>query len=509
MEKYLIVIDLFSGPGGLGEGFSSFESNNNRPFKIKLSIEKDINAFNTLKLRAFFRQFSYDKIPDDYYSFLRREISIEDLYKKYPEQKTAAENEIWQCTLGEEPTENVFKRIEKIIINEENWILIGGPPCQAYSLVGRSRNSKKWKENPKEKEHDNRHFLYKEYLKILAKFHPAVFVMENVKGILSSKINEELIFEKILNDLNNPSNVFPGYSRKKFKYKLYSFVKERKNNRDFIIKCEDYGIPQKRHRVIILGIREDLNIEPEILKKDPCTVTVKDFIGDMPVLRSKLSKQKDSLAYWKKEIKKIINVKIKDSNLNEEIKKNLIKLENEKFNFDNGAEYLNFNVNKINIPEVLKKAKIIDQRIKGIVNNESRSHRADDLLRYFYCSCFSKTYNKSPNLNDFIEELLPDHKNVKSGNFVDRFKVQMWNDSSTTITSHISKDGHYYIHPDPLQCRALTVREAARLQTFPDNYFFTGPRTHQYHQVGNAVPPFLARKLAGIVYNILGQIKNG
>jgi DNA (cytosine-5)-methyltransferase 1 len=151
-----------------------------------------------------------------------------------------------------------------------------------------------------------------------------------------------------------------------------------------------------------------------------------------------------------------------------------------------------------------------DPNLKGVANHESRSHLVEDLKRYMFSSLFTKIYGRFPRLHEFEthnRELIPDHENVNSGKFADRFRVQLPEQPATTITSHISKDGHYFIHYDPNQCRSLTVREAARIQTFPDNYLFCGSRTAQFHQVGNAVPPYLAKQIAELVWDCFKEIK--
>lgn len=152
-----------------------------------------------------------------------------------------------------------------------------------------------------------------------------------------------------------------------------------------------------------------------------------------------------------------------------------------------------------------------DPRLDGICHHETRAHIGLDIIRYLFAACYTQVHKRFPHLADYPEMLLPKHKNVLeaiyTGKFSDRFCVQRWDVPSRTITSHIFKDGHYYIHPDPLQCRSMTVREAARIQTFPDNYYFCGPRTAQFHQVGNAVPPYLAYQIAEVVSDLFYQLE--
>jgi DNA (cytosine-5)-methyltransferase 1 len=197
------VIDLFAGPGGLGEGFSSLKDGNGSPvFRIRLSVEKDYFAHRTLELRSFFRQFPDGKAPEDYYRYIRCEgITREGLFSQNERQAEAAQREAWRFELAEEHTEEIDKRIKTALNGEKTWVLIGGPLCQAYSVIGRVRMRG---QDPEKYENDPRHYLYREYLRILATHRPPVFVMENVPGLMSSQANGEGIFGKILNGLSMP-----------------------------------------------------------------------------------------------------------------------------------------------------------------------------------------------------------------------------------------------------------------------------------------------------------------
>lgn len=520
------IIDLFAGPGGLGEGFSSILNKSDRFFDIKLSIEKDNEAHKTLELRSFFRKFNTNKLPTDYYAVLKeksiqkREVLISKLFDKYPEEASEAKKEAWKAELGNEafPPSVIDERIKESLNGSKDWLLIGGPPCQAFSLAGRSRvggidNS------------DHRVYLYKEYLRIIAVHHPTVFVMENVKGLLSAKVNDEKVFDWILKDLRNPSSVFP--ETKAPKYKIYSLSTEPENfdsdgnpnykdNKDFLIQSENFKIPQKRHRVILLGIREDVDVKPSTLVLGSKETNLSSVIGDLPKLRSGLGRSIISSitvnGVKKREYKNEIDSDENWENTINAFKKEMLTWSDFdcKQNVDNikvstyglGSEYITFKTPALENPlyEWFK-----DEKLKGVCNHQTRSHLVEDLKRYLFASTYALSYKRFPRLKDYeshSEILMPDHVSAASGKFADRFRVQMPDCAATTVTSHISKDGHYFIHYDPDQCRSLTVREAARIQTFPDNYLFCGSRTAQYHQVGNAVPPYLAYQIAEIVSEI-------
>ena len=204
--KPIKVIDLFAGPGGLGEGFTAFRTQSGqRPFKIALSIEKEASAHRTLTLRSLFRQFSPEDVPESYYAFMRGELggSPEDELYKLPELKDAYESasrEAAQLELGKN-YQKVYRAISEALKGDE-CVLLGGPPCQAYSLVGRARNF--GGSGSYDADADNRNFLYVEYLRIIARFQPMAFVMENVKGLLSAKTAAGPVFDRILNDLQDP-----------------------------------------------------------------------------------------------------------------------------------------------------------------------------------------------------------------------------------------------------------------------------------------------------------------
>jgi DNA (cytosine-5)-methyltransferase 1 len=513
------VVDIFAGPGGLSEGFASVTSSRGKPaFETVLSVEMEPFAFETLRLRTFFRQFR-DGAPTDYYRLLRGEITREALYDAHPKEAKRAESQCWNAKLGPggQKSDQVRDRIDEAIGDSENWVLIGGPPCQAYSLAGRSRNQSNPEYDP---DKDTRQRLYVEYLQILADHRPAVFIMENVKGLLSATLKNDRVFHRILEDLRSPVAALGRENRSarrgwNGKYHIYSLAERRMfENGDLqgsVIQAEKYGIPQARHRVILLGIRDDLSgIIPNVLKPHP-RVTLSAVIGSLPPLRSGLSRIADSASAWRECLRSQVErrwanagtCKADSTELSNLLRKSLRSIEPPKA--DRGGEFVPGDITSQHA-----KNWYCDTKIGGICNHSTRGHMESDLHRYIYAACFAKLHGKSPSLQHFPKDLLPDHLSVDSaiedgGNFSDRFRVQIENRPSTTIVSHISKDGHYYIHPDPLQCRSLTVREAARLQTFPDNYFFCGPKTSQYVQVGNAVPPFLAKQIGDIVLDVFSQ----
>ncbi len=504
------IVDLFAGPGGLGEGFSSLRVDGAYPFQIAVSVEKDKCAQSTLKLRAYSRLLR------------RRGRSLESLYAYYKgltdSPVTPADEDLWNEAGSEalllelgEPKDNTFlyERISQLISNDEHWVLIGGPPCQAYSVVGRVRSGAN-------NEKDPRHYLYQEYLNVIRQFRPSVFVMENVRGLLSCQLDQKHIIHRILEDLSRPGESACGAGN--YSYTIHSLVAHAcyepgmdASNMDlkkFVVQCEEYGVPQARHRVILVGIREDITSAlPKLEPSEP--ITVWDAIGDMPALRSGLSRQTDSVDAWKSIVVEACTDLAKHAN---EAKRTslaqrlqLTAEDVERRSFSRGGQWISGRYGSLVVRGTALHQWLRDAELGGWLNHETRSHMASDLRRYAYVAAYACAEGKNPlAAKDFdFPGLPPDHANWDSGHFDDRFKAQLEARPSSTITSHLAKDGHSFIHPDPTQCRSLTVREAARLQTFPDNYFFEGPRTAQYVQVGNAVPPLLARQIAEKIWAVL------
>lgn len=505
------VVDFFAGPGGLGEGFAAFgDGKAQHPFKIALSVEKDVAAHSTLALRAFVRQFSSDRIPDSYYEYLSGKSSRPADLANQSEWRAAGE-EALNATLGDPAgDEAVESRLARLRLKGKPWVLIGGPPCQAYSLVGRARNAGNAEYRA---EDDGRHFLYRHYLRVLDQLHPPIFVMENVKGILSATVSGRTIFAQILRDLSRPAVALRGRKARGVRYRIRAVTGSALMSpgddpadldwHDFVVRTEHLGIPQARHRVILIGVRNDL---------DPCinvaatlreAADLGDVIGGLPRLRSGLSED-DSVEAWRDQVirsaakvYKWINGKLPDGDLRV---LSGIRTSDLPQRRASRAAPRDGRLRRKR-PELA--AWYGDPFLRGTANHEARAHMASDITRYLFCAAWAAQTGRSPRSGDFPAALSPEHGSWGSGDFDDRFRVQLEKGPASTVTSHIAKDGHYYIHYDPLQCRSLTVREAARVQTFPDNYFFEGNRTSQYIQVGNAVPPLVATEIAGLVHHVL------
>ena len=499
------IIDIFAGPGGLGEGFSALKTKGGHDaFRIALSVEKDEIACRTLRLRAIKRYLAMVGQLDPYFSLLQGRISRTE-FDSIPIVLQAAKEasvEVMNAELGKNAPSEFDQRIRSALKGANEWILIGGPPCQAYSLAGRARRT-----NDVDFESDEKHFLYRQYLRIIKEHAPPVFVMENVKGLLSSHHGGVPMFDRLLEDLSNP--------RKGLKYEIRSLVKPDDQSplspEDYVIESEKYGVPQTRHRVILLGIRSDISDrKSRRLKKSESQETVEDAIADLPRIRSGLSRGADSKRAWLSTVKSASSL-VKGWGRETEARviaamkaaaRNAESLDSQ------GLPFIPTESSQIRKSTRLA-VWLASPRLNGVIQHQSRQHMESDIARYLFSSVFAQEFGYSARLQQFPEALLPNHLNVQNSEmgtkipFPDRFSVQCAKGPSSTIVSHIAKDGHYYIHYDPSQCRSLTVREAARLQTFPDDYFFEGNRTQQYHQVGNAVPPLLAHQIAYVVAELL------
>ena len=511
MSRVIPVIDVFAGCGGMGEGFNALKQRDEFPFDVRLSIEKESAPIRTLLLRTFYHQFRETPAPDSYYEYVSGKISRNELLERHPKEADEAKRRCLQVELGgiEARKDHINSSISQAIAGALDWVLIGGPPCQAYSTIGRAKNRSLGGYDP---DTDVRFELYREYIAIIATHWPTVFVMENVRGLLSASHKNQLIFSRMVDDLTSPGQSLGldgASASRNHEYRLYSLsTKPSKrgclpNPPEFVVKTEKYGIPQARHRVVILGVRSDILAEPETLIPGPAKVDANKVLTGLPAVRSGLSSH-DNPVHWVQAVNRIVEQTWWNDiapSVRDRITDALSRLcvppdDRGKINFLDSPATCEYR------PDWFE-----DKRLLGTLNHQARTHREDDLWRYIYAACYTDGFERPFRISDFPLGLRPNHRSVESalnnGNFADRFSVVPRDAPSRTVVNHIRKDGHYYIHYDPSQCRSITVREAARLQTFPDNYFFEGSRTDQYGQVGNAVPPLLSYLIADHVAELL------
>lgn len=400
-------IDLFAGAGGLSEGFSSVG------FEPVAHIEMNSDAAYTLKTRACYYYLKENGQLNAYYNYERGLITRDALYELVPDEVLES---VINATISEGSINAIFERVDTLLQRNPDWnntvdIVIGGPPCQAYSVIGRAVREDNMEDDP-------RNYLYKLYCRFLRRYQPKMFVFENVPGLLTA--NDGKHFENIKRYLRHV-----GY---KIDFKE--------------LNAKDFGVLQNRRRIIIIGWRTDEQYcYPEFTPVSH-TYTVSDILKDLPVMQAGGSSSK----YRKTKPSKYLA----------------------EYGIRNNNDVLTFHVARPHID----RDKDIYRRVIDAWND---GHR-----RLKYC--------------DLPQELRT-HKNVTD--FLDRFKIVEGDTAAChTMMAHISKDGHYFIHPDKKQARSITVREAARIQSFPDNYFFEGSRTAAFIQIGNAVPPVMAKAIA-------------
>jgi DNA (cytosine-5)-methyltransferase 1 len=405
MVKEIAVVDLFAGAGGLSEGFHT------QNYNMLAYVEKDRYACETLLTRHLYWQLIRQNKRSYYMDYLKGKIQKEEFYNHLEGPNPVINAEITQDTLKmivERIRENMTKFNIKYID-----LFIGGPPCQAYSLIGRARD-------PYRMERDQRNILYKYYVELLKEFSPEVFLFENVPGILNA--GKGRLFSDVC-------NLF-GESGYKLEIRM--------------LDSSDFLVLQKRRRIILIGWKKDRSFKYPEFNPIKHHYKVKDLFSDLPPLQAgEVIERGDYTTSEPGEYLQKMGIRKHDDILTQHITRPHTEIDKEIYRI-------------------------------AIKNWNEEGCR----LRY-----------------DDLPERLKTHKSRKS--FPDRFKVVAADlPYSHTVVAHISQDGHYYIYPDESQVRSISVREAARLQSFPDDYFFEGPRTRILAQIGNAVPPLMAERIA-------------
>lgn len=415
-------IDLFAGAGGLSEGFIQ------AGFEPIAHVEIEKSACNTLKTRTTYHYLKSNKKNDVYLSYLKGEINREELYEYLPDELLES---VINLPIGDENNDEIQNKIDNYLGKNKVDLIIGGPPCQAYSLAGRSRSKTKMVGDP-------RNYLFVQYAAYLERYQPKMFVFENVLGLKSAKQGYYLAEMKKL------------FNEKGYQIKL------------FTLNAKDFGVLQNRRRIIILGWQKSREVDIPDLEdiKTESKYIIEDLFKDLPIIKA--GEGADKFLKYKTE----------------------------------ATEYL--------------KSHALRNGIDILTQHIARPHREQD--KEIYKIAVQKWEKKQERLNyNDLPERLKTHQNRTS--FFDRFKVVAADlPYSQTVVAHIAKDGHYYIHPDLKQNRSISIREAARLQSFPDDYYFEGEkeganRTAAFKQIGNAVPPLMAKKIAEELFKVLKNDK--
>ena len=401
-------IDLFAGAGGLSEGFIR------AGFTPIAHIEMNKYACDTLRSRMAYHYLKQHNRLEEYIKYLKEKQEGESgqkLWEKVPDEVI---DSVINKEISDETLADIFIKVDKLKGNKQVDFIIGGPPCQAYSIVGRARDPKNMKKDP-------RNFLYKYYLQFLKRYEPKMFVCENVPGILSAQNGIHL------------ENILKGIDKAGYKIELKK------------LKASDYGVLQNRERVIIVGWRKELNLKyPELEKEENPYKILPDLFSDLPERQQGEGSLTDIVQYVAPATGYLQQSKVRNS--------------------------LDFTTQHIARPHNLIDLEIYKRAIKLWLEKKARLNYAD------------------------LPPELQKHNNKQA--FLNRFQVVNHEGCCHTVVAHIAMDGHYYIYPSLKQIRSITVREAARIQSFPDDYYFEGSRTAAFKQIGNAVPVILAEKIA-------------